>query len=96
MICLRGKDSFKAGAKWAINELMKNLWHPNTKSQIRARAILLPLVLITMLIYNLKNPFFGMRNLGDIRLADAKSSSGLIYLTYCQSRKKVSNEDFYF
>lgn len=31
MICLRGKDSFKAGAKWAINELMKNLWHPNTK-----------------------------------------------------------------
>lgn len=27
MICLRGKDSFKAGAKWAINELMKNLWH---------------------------------------------------------------------
>ena len=45
-----------------------------------ARAILLPLVLITMLIYNLKNPFFGMRNLGDIRLADAKSSNGLIYL----------------
>ena len=46
--------------------------------------------------WNLKNPFFGMRNLGDIRLADAKSSSGLIYLTYCQSRKEVSNEDFYF
>ena len=28
MICLRGKDSFKAGATWAINELFKNLWHP--------------------------------------------------------------------
>lgn len=27
MICLRGKDSFKAGAKWAINEFLKNLWH---------------------------------------------------------------------
>lgn len=27
MICLRGKDSFKAGAKWAINELLKDLWH---------------------------------------------------------------------
>lgn len=27
MICLRGKDSFKAGAKWAINEFMKDLWH---------------------------------------------------------------------
>lgn len=28
MICLRGKNSFKEGAKWAINELFKNLWHP--------------------------------------------------------------------
>jgi hypothetical protein len=28
MICLMGKDSFKEGAKWAINELFKNLWHP--------------------------------------------------------------------
>ena len=27
MICLRGKDSFKAGAKWAINKLLKELWH---------------------------------------------------------------------
>ncbi len=27
MICLRGKDSFKAGAKWAINEFLKGLWH---------------------------------------------------------------------
>ncbi len=28
MICLGGKDSFKAGSKWAINELLKDLWHP--------------------------------------------------------------------
>lgn len=27
MICLRGKDSFKEGAKWAINEFIKDLWH---------------------------------------------------------------------
>ena len=27
MICLRGKDSFKAGVKWAIKEL-KDLLHP--------------------------------------------------------------------
>lgn len=27
MICLMGKDSFKEGAKWAINELLKDLWH---------------------------------------------------------------------
>lgn len=90
-----GAELFKDGAKWAINEFLKNLWHPNTEEPDKTRAILLPLVLITMLIYNLKNPFFGMRNLGDIRLADAKSSSGLIYLTYCQSRKDVNNENIY-
>lgn len=28
MICLSGKDSFKEGAKWAINELLKGLFHP--------------------------------------------------------------------
>lgn len=28
MICLRGKDSFKAGAKWMQEELLKDLWHP--------------------------------------------------------------------
>lgn len=28
MICLRGKDSFKEGAKWAINELLKDMFHP--------------------------------------------------------------------
>lgn len=27
MICFRGKDSFKAGAKWAIDELLNGLWH---------------------------------------------------------------------
>jgi hypothetical protein len=27
MICLRGKDSFKEGAKWGINELLKDLFH---------------------------------------------------------------------
>ncbi len=28
MICHRGKDSFKEGAKWGINELLKGLLHP--------------------------------------------------------------------
>lgn len=28
MICLMGKDSFKEGAKWGVNELLKDLWHP--------------------------------------------------------------------
>lgn len=28
MICLMSKDSFKEGAKWAINEFIKELFHP--------------------------------------------------------------------
>lgn len=43
MICLRGKDSFKAGTKWAINELMKNLWHPNTKEPDKSKSDIITL-----------------------------------------------------
>ncbi len=28
MICLRGKDSFNAGAKWMQEEFLKDLYHP--------------------------------------------------------------------
>lgn len=31
MICLRGKDSFKAGAKWMQEEFLKDLWHQTNK-----------------------------------------------------------------
>lgn len=84
-----GAELFKDGAKWTINEFLKNLWHPNTEAPDKSKSV--HLVLITMFIYSLKNLFFGIRNLGDIRLVDAKLSSGLIYLIYCQ-RKETSNE----
>lgn len=35
MICLRGKDSFKAGAKWMQEEFLKNLWHPASEAPKR-------------------------------------------------------------
>ena len=38
MICLRGKDSFKEGAKWAINEFLKDLWHPNTEEPDKSKG----------------------------------------------------------
>lgn len=31
MICLMGKDNFKAGAYWAVNEFVKDLWHQTNK-----------------------------------------------------------------
>lgn len=34
MICHRGKDSFKAGAKWMQEEFLKNLWHPASEKPI--------------------------------------------------------------
>lgn len=44
MICLRGKDSFKAGAKWAINELLKDLWHPASEMPDKNRICLVRVV----------------------------------------------------
>lgn len=43
MICLRGKDSFKEGAKWAINEFLKNLWHPNTEEPDKSKSDIITL-----------------------------------------------------
>lgn len=44
MICLGGKDSFKAGAKWAINEFLKDLWHPASEMPDKNRICLVRVV----------------------------------------------------
>lgn len=51
MICLRGKDSFKEGAKWAINELLKNLWHPASEEPRKDVSIMVE-------THNDKNMFY--------------------------------------
>lgn len=43
MICLMGKDSFKEGAKWAINEFLKDLWHPNTEEPDKSKSDIITL-----------------------------------------------------
>ena len=43
MICLRGKDSFKEGAKWGINEFLKDLWHPNTEEPDKSKSDIITL-----------------------------------------------------
>ena len=40
MICLMGKDSFKEGAKWAINEFMNDLLHPAEEIPEQERPVL--------------------------------------------------------
>ena len=34
------KDAFMEGAKWAINEFLKNLWHPASKEPKKGRVFL--------------------------------------------------------
>ena len=43
MICLKGKDSFKEGANWAINEFLKDLWHPNTEEPDKSKSDIITL-----------------------------------------------------
>ena len=37
-------DGFNAGAKWAINEFKKDLWHPNTEEPEKNRICLVRVV----------------------------------------------------
>lgn len=34
---------FKAGARWAINEFLKNLWHPNTEEPDKSKSDIITL-----------------------------------------------------
>ena len=36
-------DAFKAGAKWAINEFLKSLWHPNTEEPDKSKSDIITL-----------------------------------------------------
>lgn len=41
MICLMGKDSFKAGAKWMQEEFLNGLWHPASEEPKKVKNLLL-------------------------------------------------------
>ena len=36
-------DGFNAGAKWAINELLKELWHPNSEEPDKSKSDIITL-----------------------------------------------------
>lgn len=36
-------DGFNAGARWAIHEFLKNLWHPNTKEPDKNKSDIITL-----------------------------------------------------
>lgn len=37
------EEGFKEGAKWAINEFLKNLWHPNTEEPDKSKSDIITL-----------------------------------------------------
>ena len=42
--CVDIEFAYKDGAKWAINEFLKNLWHPNTEEPEKNRICLVRVV----------------------------------------------------
>lgn len=40
---LRSIEDFKDGARWAINEFIKNLWHPNTEEPDKSKSDIITL-----------------------------------------------------
>lgn len=37
------KEGFRAGANWAINEFLKDLWHPNTEEPDKSKSDIITL-----------------------------------------------------
>lgn len=40
---LRSIEDFKDGARWAINEFLKNLWHPNAEEPDKSKSDIITL-----------------------------------------------------
>lgn len=40
---LRSIEDFKDGARWAINEFLKDLWHPNTEEPDKSKSDIITL-----------------------------------------------------
>ena len=38
-----GRNGFKEGAKWSINEFLKDLWHPNTEEPDKSKSDIITL-----------------------------------------------------
>ena len=38
-----GAELFEAGAKWAVNEFLKDLWHPNTEEPDKSKSDIITL-----------------------------------------------------
>lgn len=80
--------AFKAGAKWAINEFLKNLWHPANEVPEIGRVIIMENYYPDGRIMFISH----MRNLLFITLLILVIlKNGFILMIYFQ-RKEVSNE----
>lgn len=41
--CVAIEFAYKEGAKWAVNEFIKNLWHPNTEEPDKSKSDIITL-----------------------------------------------------
>ena len=52
------RNAFKAGAKWAINEFLKSLWHPNTEEPDKSESDIITLGFGDNAYLHFKESFF--------------------------------------
>ena len=52
-----GAELFKDGAKWAINEFLKDLWHPNTEEPDKRKSDIITIGSYNYISIHLKESF---------------------------------------
>ena len=52
-----GSELFKDGAKWAINEFLKDLWHPNTEEPDKRKSDIITIGSYNYISIHLKESF---------------------------------------
>ena len=87
------KEAIGLGAKWAINEFLKNLWHPNTEEPDKSKSDIITLGFDNDAYIQFKESILWNEESWRHSISRCQIINGLIYLIYSQSRKEVSNEN---
>ena len=87
-----GAELFKDGAKWAINEFLKDLWHPNTEEPDKRKSDIITIGSYNYISIHLKESFIWKEESWRHSISRCQITKWA-YLSYILPKKKGDNHD---
>ena len=85
-------DGFRHGAKWAINEFLKDLWHPNTEEPDKRKSDIITIGSYNYISIHLKESFIWKEESWRHSISRCQITKWA-YLSYILPKQKGGNHD---